>query len=275
MDRAISCLKPSVVFSLFAEKLCELMTSTKSNLIKNKIYFPLKIYYIIAIIFIFTFYNGSQVNAGIVEVYTNQGVALAGTYAENNSYIFGNTFNTNANTSKISSVSMYLLKSSAPINGNMFVSISTVRLSGSSYIPDQTLAFSDYMAINSLTTTIASTNFSFSGSNAVNLASNTKYAFAFNISSTDIITPSNTVSATAGAGVTGQNYFETLGSGYTTYSDYGMLGTVKVDEVTAVPEPGPLVLFSLALAVGGVVAYLKRRKPNTPKDISASLQFPS
>jgi len=54
-----------------------------------------------------------------------------------------------------------------------------------------------------------------------------------------------------------------------------MLGTVKVDEVTAVPEPGPLVLFSLALAVGGVVVYLKRRKPNTPEDISAPLQFPS
>jgi hypothetical protein len=157
----------------------------------------------------------------------------------------------------------------------MFVSISTVKLSGSSYIPDQTLAFSDYIAINSLTTTIASTNFSFSGSNAVNLASNTKYAFAFNISSPDIISPSNTVSATVGAGVTGQHYFETWGSGYYPSSGYGMLGTVKVDEVTAVPEPGPLVLFSLALAVGGVVVYLKRRKPNTPEDISAPLQFPS
>jgi hypothetical protein len=269
MNCATLCFRLGAFLYLYAAKLAELTP------LKNQKKLMSKNYCFIAMNLILIFCSDSRVNAGIVEVYTNQGVALAGTYAENNSYIFGNTFNTNANLSKISSVSMYLLKSSAPINGNMFVSISTVKSSGSNYVPDQTLAISDYIAINSLTTTIASTTFSFSGSNAVNLAANTKYAFAFNISSTDRIVNGNTVSATVGAGVAGQNYFETLGSGYDTYSEYGMLGTVKVNELTAVPEPGPLVLFSLALAVGGVVAYLMRRKPNMPEDISATLQLPS
>jgi len=268
MNCSTLCFRPGASSSLYAAKLAELTP------LKNQKKLISKNYYFIAMNLILIFCSESRVNADIVEVYTNEG-SIAGTFADYNSYIFGNTFNTNASLSKISSVSMYLWKSSAPINGNMFVSISTVKSSGSNYVPDQTLAISDYIAINSLTTNIASTTFSFSGSNAVNLAANTKYAFAFNISSPDIISPSNTVSATVGAGVAGQNYFETLESGYETSSGYGMLGTVKVDEVTAVPEPGPLVLFSLALAVGGVVVYLKRRKPNTPEDISAPLQFPS
>jgi hypothetical protein len=123
MNCATLCLRPGASLSPNAAKLAELTPLKKQKNLISKNYF------FIVMNLILIFCSESRVNADIVEIYTNQGVALGGTYAENNSYIFGNTFNTNANLSKISSVSMYLLKSSAPINGNMFVSISTVKSS--------------------------------------------------------------------------------------------------------------------------------------------------
>jgi hypothetical protein len=153
--------------------------------------------------------------------------------------------------------------------GTINVQIRTLKSSGGLSKPTlTTLSTSGNINVSTISgSSVQAVTFSgFSGS----LSANTSYGLVVGL---DGLAANDTLNVYYGSSVSGQNSYKGPDGTYVSSAD-DLAGTVY-DASAAVPEPGTFILFSLAIAAAGTFAYLKRRKPNTPEDISASLQLPS
>ncbi len=226
---------------------------------------------LISLVFIFAFanicnagivYDGGGATASFVEIRKYVGPLDKG-------YTAGQTFTTGSTAGALVSVTLYLMNPSSN-TGTINVQIRTLKSSGGLYIPNPTtLSTSGNINVSTISgSSVQAVTFSgFSGS----LSANTRYGLVVGL---DGLAANDTLNVYYGSSVSGQNSYKGPDGTYAASSADDLAGTVY-DASAAVPEPGTFILFSLAIAAAGTFAYLKRRKPNTPEDISASLQLPS
>ncbi len=224
---------------------------------------------LISLVFIFAFAN--ICNAGIVY----DGGGATASFVAIRKYVgpldegktAGQTFTTGSTAGALVSVTLYLLNPSSN-TGTINVQIRTLKSSGGLYKPTlTTLSTSGNINVSTISgSSVQAVTFSgFSGS----LSANTRYGLVVGL---DGLAANDTLNVYYGSSVSGQNSYSGPDGTYGSSAD-DLAGTVY--DASAVPEPGTFILFSLAIAAAGTFAYLNRRKPNTPEDISASLQLPS
>ena len=225
---------------------------------------------LISLVFIFVFAH--ICNAGIV--YDGGGATASFVairkYVDplDQGYTAGQTFTTGSTAGALVSVTLYLMNPSSN-TGTINVQIRTLKSSGGLSKPTlTTLSTSGSINVSTISGSSAqAVTFSgFSGS----LLANTSYGLVVGL---DGLATNDTLNVYYGSSVSGQNSYKGPDGTYVSSAD-DLAGTVY-DASAAVPEPSTFILFSLAIAAAGTFAYLKRRKPNTPEDISASLQLPS
>ena len=173
----------------------------------------------------------------------------------------------------LSSISLYLTNYS-PATGNANLKIYNTNFQdyGSGYSGYQATGSSIAQAVIDRTSITAgptlpgSANlytFNFTGSNAINIAADTRYAFILETIDLGVwINNSNSTSQNATyKGV--YNYGYDAGTSYGFFgSTNSMAGTVEIAsaETTAVPEPGTLILTGSALLAGAIGVYVNRRR---------------
>ncbi len=184
-------------------------------------------------------------------------------------YYYGNTFSTSKSGMNLSSISLYLTNRSFETGNATLKIYDTIfydRGSGSSgYIAtrdsiaqaviDRTLIITDGPTPPGLANLYT---FNFTGSNAINIAADTRYAFM--LETIDLAVWVNYSNPTS-QNVVYKNVYDHGPNRAGTYqgfygSTYSMAGTV---EVVAVPEPGTLILTGSALLAGAIGVYFTRR----------------
>ncbi len=190
----------------------------------------------------------------------------------NTSIYAGNTFLTTSSPSILNSISLYLAITPTSIGDTDYFPTGTLNLDiyeakASSipglYVPNLSTSKLATASLNveGLTNGIAAfTPFTYSGINAITLSANTNYAFyldatsvSFNDAEIRYLTNDTSLPANG-------NFFQ---SDWAPEGDAGLAISGEID-VTAVPEPGTMILFGVTMAIGGAVAvFRKRRKRNT------------
>ena len=174
----------------------------------------------------------------------------------------GNTFLTTSSPSILNSISLYLAISPADISPTGTLNLDIYEATASSipglYVPNTTTTRLARASINveGLTNgSAAFTPFTYSGINAITLSANTNYAFyldatsvIFNDGAIHYLTNDTSLPANG-------NFFQ---------SDWAPNGDALVAisgeiDVTAVPEPGTLILTGSALLAGAIGVYFTRR----------------
>ena len=188
-------------------------------------------------------------------------------------YYNGNTFSTSTRGMNLSSISLYLTNySSATGNANLKIYNTNFEDYGGGYSGYRATGSSIAQAVIDRTSIAAgptppgSANlytFNFTGSNAINIAADTRYAFILETTGLGVwINSSNSTSQN----VVYKNEYDygEYGAG-TSYGFFGstnsMAGKVEIAsaETTAVPEPGTLILTGSALLAGAIGVYFTRR----------------
>ena len=203
------------------------------------------------------------------------------------SQYLGQSFYTTGNDSILKSININALRyipprSSQSITGSFNVSIWNAAQNVSNlWVPTGTILGSvDYnvsnFGIGSLNNSVNTTskNIDMSSLN-ITFNANTHYAFKISLANVNF---SSTSAYIKFAYNDTSSYAD--GNMFTNSSPDGMstndlVGNVTVAEIVAVPEPGTLVLFTLALAVGGIVWYLRPRKQKMTWDQTETLQLPA
>jgi len=159
----------------------------------------------------------------------------------------GNTFSTDLTNTALKSISLYLSTRDASglINLNIYA---TQYNSFYGYSPTgSSLALATYSAA-SITRDVGLYTFNFSGPNAITLNAGTHYAFAVTPDSGNLsvwIKTSNPYP--------NENFFSN------TDPNRGQ-AVSGIVEVTAVPEPGTLIIFGVTMAIGGAAAVIRNRR---------------
>lgn len=169
----------------------------------------------------------------------------------------GQTFTNGSSAAQMVSVTIYL-KNTGAAAGNILIGIRSITgTPGSDAVGVPTtgglLASSDTINASTISTTsITALTFGFTSSNTT-LAANTSYSFVINVSGLT----AGSLTAYYGSQLAGQNSFRTNTNPYTADNTNDLAGQV---DVTAVPEPGTLILSGFALAVGAACVWMKRRR---------------
>lgn len=190
---------------------------------------------------------------------------------------FGNTFSNTASASNIKSVSLYFINNGVQNDvGFTFWATGTMKLgiyattfnsdsglydlSGPALVTSELNMSSLNMVrdpdTGDLTNSTIPAFYTFDFTNSLgdrNLSANARYAFFTDFS--DVLDVGALHFYVNNSSYFGQNYIsDNIG-----FPDQSVVGTV---EVAAVPEPGTLILTGSVLAVGGIGAYIKRRRKN-------------
>jgi len=188
----------------------------------------------------------------------------------NTNFYGGNTFLTTSTPSKLNSISLYLSQKlggdTTPLSGAIYLDIYYAKSSSTGlYIADTTTRLARAsISPSELSTDIYTsvpTSFTYTGTNAIDLAANTRYAFYLNLTnvsfsgSRQLLCQSNNSSTYSGGNFFGTNFINGM-------PDADIAGQIDVT-YAAVPEPGTMILFGVTMAIGGAVAVIrKRRKRN-------------
>ena len=163
----------------------------------------------------------------------------------------GNSFSTNSSSAILNSISLYLAKSTATgsVNVNVYA---TYYNSYYGYLTTGSSLASATYNVADISADVSLYQFNFTGANAITLNANTHYAF--------MVSPTGgslTVSRYSSNPYPNENLIG-LDYGGFPYSDKtnAISGLV---EVTAVPEPGTLILTGSALLAGAIGVYFTRR----------------
>ena len=207
-----------------------------------------------------------SIRADIV-VYSN---TVSDTNYINGGVNFGNTFSNTASASNIKSVSLYFANNGVLdegiakfATGTMNLGIYATTLNSGLYVKNGAalVTASLNMSIAPDSGSPAFYTFDFTGSPILdrNLSADARYAFFTDFSG--VVDPGAlhfyvNNSSYSDQNNINQNYINTSNTGV---SGQSVVGTV---EVAAVPEPGTLILTGSVLAVGGIGAYIKRRRKN-------------
>ncbi|MCY2946433.1 MAG: PEP-CTERM sorting domain-containing protein [Planctomycetota bacterium] len=228
---------------------------------------------ILSAIFLVLIFLCPSIRADIV--YSNT-VSIDDVYI-NGGVNFGNTFSNTASASNIKSVSLYFINNGVQddvgytywATGTMKLGIYATTLNSVSGLYDLSgtalvtaeLNMSSLNMVRDpdtgyLTNSTIPALYTFDFTNSLgdrNLSANARYAFFTDFSDlTDVGALHFYVNNSS---YSGQNYIsDNIG-----FPDQSVVGTV---EVAAVPEPGTLILTGSVLAVGGIGAYIKRRRKN-------------
>jgi len=156
----------------------------------------------------------------------------------------GQTFTASQNAT-ITSASFQLEKIGSPPGTTMTAKLYTITGTyGSTAVPNTLLATSDTVNISTLTTSYATTTFTFSGANQVSLTSGTQYAIELNSQASND-GGNVVVMALRSSASHGGNYFDNLGGSYTTFSGFDALFEVLGSDGAggSVSTVSDLVLF--------------------------------
>ena len=156
------------------------------------------------------------------------------------------------------SVTVYL-KNTGSAAGTIKIDIKNITgTPGSGAVPDTGSGSVDATSATINASTISTTDATaytfntFTGTN-LTLAASTSYGFTVNMSG---IT-SGSLTLYYGSPIIGQNSYHYNGSTFTADNTDDLAGQV---DVTAVPEPGTLILSGFALAAGAACVWMKRRR---------------
>ena len=217
---------------------------------------------ILSAIFLVLIFLCPSIRADIV-VYSN--IVSDAVYI-NGGVNFGNTFSNTASASNIKSVSLYFMNNGVQDAGDTLFATGTMKLgiyattfnsdSGLYDLSGTALVTAELnMSIAPDSGSPAFYTFDFTGSPILdrNLSADARYAFFTDFS--DVSNVGALHFYVNNSSYPDQNYIsDNIG-----FPNQSVVGTV---EVAAVPEPGTLILTGSVLAVGGIGAYIKRRRKN-------------
>lgn len=198
----------------------------------------------------------SACHAGLV--YNNALPSTPGSVTIDPNNARGQTFTNGNSAAQMVSVTVYL-RNTGSAAGTIKIDIKDLTgTPGSGAIPTSgtgsVVATSATINASAISTTDA-TAYTFNTFTGSNLAASTSYGFTVNMSG---IT-SGSLTLYYGSPIIGQNSYHYNGSTFTPDNTDDLAGQV---DVTAVPEPGTLILTGFALASGGICAWCKRRRKN-------------
>jgi hypothetical protein len=189
--------------------------------------------------------------------------------AQGASWSSGQSFQNIAQDSTVSSIVFKLRKTgSTAFTGSLSVNIYAATGSATNYLPNTagTLFATSSVAGSSILGDAA--NISFSGfSTSSNLVAGSFYVAVLDLTSLGGISSSEALEIGGSSPIPSGTYsnfnrVQNTGSGFTVNSNQQMYGTINV---TAVPEPGTLLLGGIAAACGGGGAWWRRKRHQASK----------
>lgn len=166
----------------------------------------------------------------------------------------GNSFSTNSSSAILNSISLYLAKSTA--SGSVNVNVYATSYGAYyGYLPTGPSLASATYNVADISADVTLYQFNFTGANAITLNANTHYAF--------MVSPTGgslSVSRYSSNPYPNENLITVSGGIYTSDKPFPPRSAISgLVEVTAVPEPGTLILTGSALLAGAIGVYFTRR----------------